>query len=95
LFVGLGAPKQEEWIAANHQKIGVPISVGIGVSFELVGGVVKRAPKWMQKSGLEWFYRLLVEPQRLFKRTVIVGIVFIWLFLKQKFNSLKFKENYY
>jgi N-acetylglucosaminyldiphosphoundecaprenol N-acetyl-beta-D-mannosaminyltransferase len=94
LFVGLGAPKQEKWIAANYQELGVPISVGIGVSFELVGGLVTRAPIWMQKSGLEWFYRLLVEPQRLFKRTIVVGFMFIWLSIEQLINSVKFKENY-
>jgi N-acetylglucosaminyldiphosphoundecaprenol N-acetyl-beta-D-mannosaminyltransferase len=87
LFVGLGAPKQEKWMAANYQELGVPISVGIGVSFELVGGVVKRAPKWMQQAGLEWFYRFLVEPQRLFKRTIIVSLIFIGLLLKQQYGS--------
>jgi N-acetylglucosaminyldiphosphoundecaprenol N-acetyl-beta-D-mannosaminyltransferase len=95
LFVGLGAPKQEKWISANYKELGVPISVGIGVSFELVGGLVNRAPIWMQKSGLEWFYRLLVEPQRLFKRTIIVGCMFIWLLIKQQISSVKLKENYY
>jgi N-acetylglucosaminyldiphosphoundecaprenol N-acetyl-beta-D-mannosaminyltransferase len=84
LFVGLVAQKLEKWMAAYSQELGVPISLGIGVSFELVGGVVKRAPKWMQLAGLEWFYRLMVEPKRLFKRTVIFSVVFIWLLLKQQ-----------
>lgn len=84
LFVGLGAPKQEYWISNNYQQLGVPISIGIGVSFELVSGMVKRAPKWMQKFGLEWLFRLIVEPKRLWQRYVIGNTIFIWLVLKQR-----------
>jgi len=91
LFVGLGAPKQEKWIAANYLCLGVPISVGIGVSFELVSNMVTRSPVLMQKAGLEWLFRLLVEPGRLWKRYILGNPAFIWLVLKQRlglFNSL-------
>ncbi len=88
LFVGLGAPKQEKWIAANYQELGVPISVGIGVSFELVANMVSRAPVWMQKTGLEWLFRLIVEPNRLWKRYIIGNPLFIWLVLKQRLGLL-------
>ena len=88
LFVGLGAPKQEKWIAANYQELGVPISVGIGVSFELVANMVSRAPVWMQKTGLEWLFRLIVEPTRLWKRYVIGNPLFILLVLKQRLGLL-------
>lgn len=88
LFVGLGAPKQEYWIYNNCQRVDVPVSLGIGVSFELVSGVVKRAPKWMQKSGLEWFFRLLMEPRRLWQRYLVTNIAFILLVLKQKLKLL-------
>ncbi|MBW4564848.1 MAG: WecB/TagA/CpsF family glycosyltransferase [Mojavia pulchra JT2-VF2] len=91
LFVGLGAPKQEKWIAANYQELGVPISVGIGVSFELVANMVTRAPVWMQKMGLEWLFRLIVEPSRLWKRYIIGNPLFIWLVLKQRLGILKFQ----
>jgi N-acetylglucosaminyldiphosphoundecaprenol N-acetyl-beta-D-mannosaminyltransferase len=84
LFVGLGAPKQEKWIAANYLELGVPVSIGIGVSFELVADMVRRAPAWMQKTGLEWLFRLIVEPQRLWKRYILGNPTFIWLVLKQK-----------
>jgi N-acetylglucosaminyldiphosphoundecaprenol N-acetyl-beta-D-mannosaminyltransferase len=84
LFVGLGAPKQEKWIAANYLDLGVPISVGIGVSFELVANMVRRAPVWMQKAGLEWLFRLIVEPQRLWQRYILGNPTFIWLVLKQR-----------
>ncbi len=85
LFVGLGAPKQEYWIHAHYQQLGVPISVGIGVSFELVADMVKRAPVWMQRLGLEWLFRLIVEPERLWKRYIIGNPKFIWLILRQRF----------
>lgn len=91
LFVGLGAPKQEYWIYANYQELKVPISIGIGVSFELVADMVKRAPVWMQKSGLEWFFRLMVEPGRLWQRYIIGNPLFIWLVLSQRIGLSKFK----
>ena len=89
LFVGLGAPKQEYWIYDNYQQLGVPVSIGIGVSFELVSGMVKRAPKLLQKAGLEWFFRLIVEPQRLWQRYLVGNTVFILLVLKQRFSFSK------
>lgn len=89
LFVGLGAPKQEKWIYAYYQELNVPISVAIGVSFELVSGMVSRAPKWMQKTGLEWFYRLLAEPRRLWQRYLIGNVLFIWLVIKQRLGFYK------
>jgi N-acetylglucosaminyldiphosphoundecaprenol N-acetyl-beta-D-mannosaminyltransferase len=89
LFVGLGAPKQEKWIAANYLHLGVPISVGIGVSFELVSNIVSRSPVLMQKAGLEWLFRLLVEPQRLWKRYILGNPAFIWLVIKQHLGLFK------
>ncbi|MBE8999511.1 WecB/TagA/CpsF family glycosyltransferase [Nostoc sp. LEGE 12447] len=89
LFVGLGAPKQEKWIAANYLYLGVPISVGIGVSFELVSNMVTRAPVWMQKAGFEWLFRLIVEPSRLWKRYLFGNYTFIWLLIKQRLGLFK------
>jgi N-acetylglucosaminyldiphosphoundecaprenol N-acetyl-beta-D-mannosaminyltransferase len=89
LFVGLGSPKQEFWIYANHQKNAVPISIGIGASFEFVSGMVKRAPAWMQKAGLEWLFRLTTEPQRLWMRYLIGNPRFAWCVLRQKMGLLK------
>lgn len=84
LFVGLGAPKQEKWIYEHKDQCEVPVSIGIGVSFEFIAGIVKRAPVWMQKSGLEWFWRLMMEPKRLWKRYLVDDVQFFWLVLKQK-----------
>ncbi|WP_353931686.1 WecB/TagA/CpsF family glycosyltransferase [Okeanomitos corallinicola TIOX110] len=89
LFVGLGAPKQEKWIANHYLSLQIPVSLGIGVSFELVANMVNRAPVWMQKAGLEWLFRLLVEPQRLWKRYVLGNPAFIWLVLKQRLGMSK------
>jgi N-acetylglucosaminyldiphosphoundecaprenol N-acetyl-beta-D-mannosaminyltransferase len=92
LFVGLGSPKQEKWIYANYRQLQVPVSIGIGVSFEFVAGMVKRAPLWMQNAGLEWLFRLLTEPKRLWKRYVLGNPMFIFLMLRQKFQQLKYKS---
>jgi N-acetylglucosaminyldiphosphoundecaprenol N-acetyl-beta-D-mannosaminyltransferase len=83
LFVGLGAPKQEYWMYRNCAHAGVPVSLGIGVSFELVGGIVPRAPTWMQRTGLEWFYRLCAEPGRLWKRYLVTNAIFCALVARQ------------
>jgi N-acetylglucosaminyldiphosphoundecaprenol N-acetyl-beta-D-mannosaminyltransferase len=88
LFVALGSPKQEMWIYNNYQSLGVPISIGIGASFELVAGMVPRAPKIMQNMGMEWLFRLFMEPRRLWKRYVVCNTLFIWLVIQQRFFGL-------
>jgi len=93
LFVGLGAPKQEKWIYRHKDECQVPVSIGIGVSFEFVSGMVKRAPIWMQKAGLEWFWRLMMEPKRLWKRYLIDDMKFFWLVFKQKLSQNKNPPN--
>ena len=69
LFVALGAPKQEYWIADHLSDLGIPVGMGIGGSMDVLSGNVKRAPKWMQKMSLEWLYRVLIQPAR-FKRVL-------------------------
>ena len=87
LFIGLGAPKQEKWIYTHYKELNIPVSIGVGVTFEFIAGIVKRAPKWMQKIGLEWFFRLLQEPKRLWKRYLIGNTIFILLVLKELFKK--------
>lgn len=77
LWVGLGAPKQEKWMAAHKGKV-KGLMVGVGAAFDYYAGNIKRAPQWMQKANLEWFYRLLQDPKRLFKRYLITNSKFIW-----------------
>lgn len=69
LFVALGAPKQEYWIAEHVSVLGIPVAMGIGGSMDVLSGNVKRAPQWMQKLSLEWLYRVLIQPTR-FKRVL-------------------------
>lgn len=68
IFVGVGAPKQELWIHKNYRKANKGVFLGIGASIEFCAGTLNRAPMWMQKVGLEWFYRMLKDPKRLTKR---------------------------
>jgi N-acetylglucosaminyldiphosphoundecaprenol N-acetyl-beta-D-mannosaminyltransferase len=83
LFVAMGSPAQEKWIAANLQQAGVRFALGVGGSFDHLAGLVRRAPRWMQQAGLEWLHRLLLEPQRLWRRYLIGNSRFIWLVVKQ------------
>jgi N-acetylglucosaminyldiphosphoundecaprenol N-acetyl-beta-D-mannosaminyltransferase len=87
LFVGLGSPKQEKWIAGHMDECGARVSIGIGVSFSFVAGHVKRAPVWLQRMGLEWLHRCLAEPGRLWKRYLLRGPAFIPLVLKEFWRS--------
>ncbi len=81
LWVGLGAPKQEKWIAAHLAKVTAPIQIGVGAAFDFNSGHVRRAPTWMQKSGFEWFYRILQDP-RLLKRYCATNPIFLALFMR-------------
>src|SRR5436190_13598421 len=65
LFVSFGCPKAEKWISMNHRALGGPVSMGVGATIDFLAGEVKRAPVWMQRSGLEWLFRFLQEPSRL------------------------------
>jgi len=74
LLIGFGNPKQELWFNRNRHKLNVPVSIGIGGTYEFIVGNVHRAPLWMQNTGMEWIYRILQEPKRLWKRYA-VGII--------------------
>ncbi len=71
LFVGLGSPKQEKWIARHKSRLGVPVSIGVGASFDMAAGRVRRAPAWARSGGVEWLYRLVQEPRRLGSRYIV------------------------
>jgi N-acetylglucosaminyldiphosphoundecaprenol N-acetyl-beta-D-mannosaminyltransferase len=83
LLVAFGNPKQEKWIGMHGCRLGVPVMIGVGGSLDFIAGQFNRAPKWMQQSGLEWLYRLLQEPRRLFRRYAIDMAVFGSYFLRQ------------
>lgn len=82
LFVGLGCPKQERWIADHKGRISA-VMLGVGAAFDFHAGTLKQAPQWMQHIGMEWFFRLLMEPRRLWKRYTKHNARFLFLILRQ------------
>jgi len=82
LFVGLGCPKQERWMAAHASRLPV-VMLGVGAAFDFLAGEKPHAPIWMQRAGLEWLFRLITEPRRLWRRYLWHNPRFIWRFGKQ------------
>lgn len=78
LLVSLGCPKQERWMADNYRKISA-VCLGVGGAFPVMAGLQRRAPRWMQRWGLEWLYRLMLEPKRMFPRYLKTNSLFIYL----------------
>lgn len=92
LIVGVGAPKQEKWIAKYQDQLpDIDIFMGVGAAIDFEAGNKPRAPQWMSEAGLEWLYRLTSEPKRLWKRYLLQDLPFLWLLLKQKFDKHKFE----
>ena len=79
LWVGLGAPKQELWMGRHFLRVKVPVMLGVGAAFDFHTGLVPQAPKWMQRSGLEWLFRLWVEPRRMWRRYIFNNPAFLVL----------------
>ena len=82
IWVGLGAPKQEYWMADHWDELKPAILMGVGAAFDFHAGRVARAPKWMRKIGLEWFYRFCQEPSRLWKRYLVTNSLFFYYLMK-------------
>jgi len=89
LFVAITSPKKENFINKWQDKLGVDFVMGVGGTFDVVAGQVKRAPVWMQKYGLEWFYRIVQEPGRMWKRYLVTNSQFAWLLIKERFITKK------
>lgn len=89
VFVGLGCPKQERWMAEHRGRIHA-VMLGVGAAFDFHAGTVRRAPRWMQDHGLEWLHRLCSEPRRLWKRYLVTNTLFVglaaWQLLKYRFQ---------
>ena len=77
VWVGLGAPKQERWMAAHENRVQA-LMLGVGAAFDYEAGNIRRAPAWMQRCNLEWLYRLMQDPKRLFKRYFVTNTKFLW-----------------
>ena len=84
LFVAITSPKKENFINKWKDKLGVDFVMGVGGTFDVVAGKVKRAPLWMQEYGLEWLYRVIQEPRRMWKRYLVTNSQFAWLLLKER-----------
>jgi len=84
LFVAISSPKKEIFLNRYKDLIDMPFIMGVGGSFDVVSGLVKRAPVWMQNCGLEWLYRLCQEPRRMWKRYLVTNTIFIWMLLKER-----------
>jgi N-acetylglucosaminyldiphosphoundecaprenol N-acetyl-beta-D-mannosaminyltransferase len=91
LFVGIGCPKQENWMAEHVGRIPA-VMLGVGAAFDFHTGRVRQAPRWMQLAGLEWVFRLLMDPRRLWKRYAKHNPRFVWLFLMQLLGVTRFAE---
>lgn len=90
VWVGLGSPKQERWIASHVDRLTAPVLIGVGAAFDFHTGRKPQAPPWMQRSGLEWLFRLLTEPRRLCKRYLINNPLFVTLVLLQALGLRKY-----
>lgn len=88
LFMGLGCPKQENWMAAHRDKVKA-VMLGVGASFDFYAGNIKESPEWLGKLGLEWLYRLTQEPKRLWRRYLILNPRFMWLATLQLLRARK------
>jgi N-acetylglucosaminyldiphosphoundecaprenol N-acetyl-beta-D-mannosaminyltransferase len=84
IWVGLGSPKQDLWMELYRPALNAPLLIGVGAAFDMLAGIKRQAPRWMQRSGLEWLYRLLQEPGRLGKRYLVYNPRFIWLLFRHQ-----------
>jgi N-acetylglucosaminyldiphosphoundecaprenol N-acetyl-beta-D-mannosaminyltransferase len=89
VWVGIGVPKQEKWMAHMRDKLVSPLLVGVGAAFDFHADLVPQAPNWMQTLGLEWLYRLIQEPRRLWRRYLRYNPRFVFAFLKQYAGHLR------
>jgi N-acetylglucosaminyldiphosphoundecaprenol N-acetyl-beta-D-mannosaminyltransferase len=92
IWVAIGSPKQELWMYENQKNFPTSLLIGVGAAFDFLSGNKHQAPKWIQKSGLEWLFRFFSEPKRLWKRYLLGYPRFVFLLFKQKLGLLKFPD---
>jgi N-acetylglucosaminyldiphosphoundecaprenol N-acetyl-beta-D-mannosaminyltransferase len=87
VFVGIGTPKQERWMYEHRDRLHGATLIGVGAAFDFHAGRIRQAPVWMRRKGLEWLFRLMMEPARLWKRYLLITPKFLPLWAKQKWQS--------
>lgn len=90
LWIGLSTPKQESWMYQHRDKLTVPVVIGVGAAFDLNTGRLIQAPAWMRENGLEWLFRLGIEPRRLWRRYLVRGPMFVWNVALELLNVRRF-----
>jgi N-acetylglucosaminyldiphosphoundecaprenol N-acetyl-beta-D-mannosaminyltransferase len=90
VWVGLSTPKQERWMARYVGRISAPVLIGVGAAFDMHAGAKKQAPRWMQRSGLEWLFRLATEPRRLWRRYLVNNPRFLWRIALQFSGAVRY-----
>jgi N-acetylglucosaminyldiphosphoundecaprenol N-acetyl-beta-D-mannosaminyltransferase len=93
VWIGIGSPRQERWMVDHIKRVGAPVMIGIGAAFDFVSGNKPQAPLWMQRNGLEWFFRLINEPERLWRRYLLNYPRFTMLVLLQLMGLKKYPIN--
>lgn len=91
VWIGLSTPKQERWMAAHVGKVDAPVLIGVGAAFDFHAGLKRQAPRWMQRSGLEWLFRTLTEPRRLWKRYLKNNPRFVWRVTMQHLGFARYE----
>ena len=91
VWVGLSTPKQERWMYEHVGRLRAPVVIGVGAAFDFHAGLKRQAPRWMQRSGLEWFFRLVTEPRRLWRRYLINNPLFVWNILLQTVDAKRYQ----
>jgi len=94
VWVGLGAPKQERWMAKHVDQLEAPVLIGVGAAFDFHAGLIKQAPPWIQKSGFEWLFRLSTEPRRLWKRYLKNNPLFVLLIIQQALGLKRYADEW-
>jgi N-acetylglucosaminyldiphosphoundecaprenol N-acetyl-beta-D-mannosaminyltransferase len=89
LFVGIGSPLKERFIDRWRDQFGVQFAMGVGGTFDVVAGKVRRAPEWMQRLGLEWLFRVIQEPRRMWRRYLVTNSRFAFMLLREKWRRLR------
>src|SRR3954451_9050564 len=84
LFVAMSSPRKEDFLGDHGPSLGVPFAMGVGGAIDVVAGETRRAPRWMQRTGLEWLFRLLQEPRRMFRRYLTTNVRFLWLVVRER-----------